>query len=175
MPPDVDLNIFSMEPCTENYTFKTMVDFRPAREEDVGPISKICPVSRASKEYWQCLLHNYIKNEFNPHHALPDRIVYVATREESVIAFIAGHLTHRSNYPGHLQWIAVEKDYQRKGIGSELLWKMGDWFIKKDTRCVRADVERWQTDLVNFYYNQKAERINTRGVCWNNIGTLMRN
>jgi len=164
-----------MEARTKPYAIKTLVDLREANESDIAAISKICHLNQATREYWRYILYSYLQNSFNPHHALPDRIIYVATIEKSAVGFIAGHLTSRNNYPGQIQWIAVMRDFQRLGIGSELLWMVARWFIEKDTWCVRAEVERWQADLVNFYTDQKAERINSRGLCWSDIRTIMRN
>ncbi|HEY0433326.1 MAG TPA: GNAT family N-acetyltransferase, partial [Chitinophagaceae bacterium] len=76
-------------------------------------------INGGSEAYWMHRLSGYLAGTHNPQQALPPRILYVASIEEQIVGFIAGHLTKRHACAGELQWIDVLEHHRRSGIASE--------------------------------------------------------
>jgi hypothetical protein len=70
-------------------------------------MSRIRATEWGAEEYWVNRITGYLDGTHNPQKALPQRVIYVAIQEESVVGFIAGHLTERFHCDGELEWINV--------------------------------------------------------------------
>lgn len=141
--------------------------FRKATLADVPAMAALGALNYESEGYWRIRIAGYMKNEFNPYQSLYHRLVYVAIKGETIIGFVAGHLTCRKEYIGHIQWICVGSQHARMGIGSKLLLILFNWFIEHDTFSTRADVEPHQTILKQFYKKHGAESLNNYWLFWN--------
>ena len=156
----------------KNQIYPSIVSFREVLQSDLPILAQACATEAMSSEFWINLIQGYMNNEFNPHHALSKRVIFVAAHAGTPIGFIAGHLTSRSDYPGHIQWISVARTFQRKGIGSELLWILAAWFADQDINRVRSDVSVEQIGTRSFYTHHKAELQNSHWLCWEDVRTI---
>jgi len=147
--------------------------FREAIESDIPELARICAKEGQPIEFWNARLFGYLKNEFNPFQALDSRVIFVAIREGIPVGFVAGHITRRSDYPGHVQWIGVSPEYQRMGIGSELVWILAGWFVERQITKVRADVDIEFIGSSDFFNYHKAQLQNKRWLCWEDIRTIL--
>ncbi len=82
-----------------------MTDFvyREAFEGDIPKIAQIRAAYSGTVEYWTDRITNYFGGHLNPQKALPQRVIYVASHNTDIIAFIAGHLSTRYDCEGELQ------------------------------------------------------------------------
>src|SRR5580698_8895638 len=107
-----------------------MIRYREANKFDIADMSQIRAGEWETEAYWNIRIAGYMDRTINPRQALASRIMYVATENEIVIGFIAGHLTRRFECEGELEWIDVCNAYRRKGIASEMLKLLATWFIE---------------------------------------------
>src|SRR5688572_22690349 len=114
------------------------IKFREATDQDIQVIAILH--QQKGTNNWYELIHGYKNCEFNPHQALPDRVFYIATASDSIVGFIAGHLTTRFDYYGQIQWLSVLPEFRRNGIASELLSLLGRWFVEHDSFSVSVDI-----------------------------------
>jgi ribosomal protein S18 acetylase RimI-like enzyme len=116
----------------------------------------------------------YADCELHPGQALKPRIIYVASEGDSIVGFIAGHLTRRHGCNGELEWIDVVPDYRRHGIASELLRRLAKWFAEQGASKIRVDVDPANKSARGFYTKQGAENLNPHWLVWSDITTVIR-
>ena len=166
-----------------------MLEYSEANKDDVPGIvdvriksiiaSFVCSrgesVGRVDQEFAQYSERwlAYMNGEWNPQKATSERIVYKATNDGMIVGFIAGHLTTRLDCDGELQSIFILREWQRKGIGGELLKKLGHWFIENKVHRVCVNVAPENPYRV-FYQKHGAEEINAHWLVWNNIRTTLK-
>jgi ribosomal protein S18 acetylase RimI-like enzyme len=148
------------------------VSFRKATLADAMAMAALCAQDFESQNYWYDRIVGYLKNEFNPYQSLAPRLFYLATAGETIVGFIAGHMTSRREHAGQVQWIFIDAPYQRMGIGSRLLHILFIWFIEQETASVRADIEPHQITLRQFYTKHGAEALNKYWLYWEDIKTV---
>src|SRR5262245_55973170 len=75
--------------------------------------------------------------------ALPPRIGYVALAADSVVGYIAGHLTTRHACAGEVQYLFVAPAHRRRGVATALVRLLAGWFREQGATkvcvCVDAD------------------------------------
>ena len=125
-----------------------------------------------TEDFWAERISGYIRGEVNPQQSLATRTIYVATKDEEVIGFIAGHLTNRFGCNGELQWINVGLDYRRLGIASTLVQQLATWFIDQKSLYVCVNCASDNTIGQNFYRRHGAENLNEHWLTWKDIGVL---
>jgi GNAT superfamily N-acetyltransferase len=94
-----------------------------------------------TREFWAASIESYLAGTSSPQQALPDRAVWVAIEENSLVGFVAGHLTTRFGCQGELQWINVLAEHRGKGIAGGLMNSMLDWFRSRNAFRICVDVE----------------------------------
>jgi ribosomal protein S18 acetylase RimI-like enzyme len=149
------------------------IAFRIATVADAMAMAALCAHDAESQNYWRHRIVGYLKNEFNPYQSLVPRYFLLATAGETVVGFIAGHMTSRNEHAGQVQWICVEAQYQRMGIGTLLLQSLFTWFFEHGTASVRVDIEPHQTSLRQFYTKNSAEALNKYWLYWKDVKTVM--
>ena len=111
----------------------------------------------------------------HPKHSLIPRIAYVALETDTIVGFIAGHLTRRYECDGELQWINIIPEYRGNGIASELLLLLATWFRKENALRICVDVDPSNIAAQNFYKKHGAEKLlNTQWLVWENINTILK-
>jgi GNAT superfamily N-acetyltransferase len=82
----------------------------------------------------------YLDGQHHPGEALPPRVGYVATLNNDVIGYIAGHRTTRNGCSGELQYLFVAPAYRRRRIGTALLLLLAGWFETQGVRRVCVSI-----------------------------------
>lgn len=138
--------------------------YREATGQDIPFLAKIRSTDSAEESYWNARISGYAEGTHYPQKALKERIIYVATENERIIGFIAGHLTRRYDCDGELQWIDVIESYRRKGIASKLVKLLTEWFVKHDSCKICVDPGN---DIARqFYKANGATALNNHWMYW---------
>ncbi|NER12864.1 GNAT family N-acetyltransferase [Leptobacterium flavescens] len=149
------------------------MEYREVNTSDIPDLAKLRSMDWGTREYWTNRISGYIGGERNPQYALPPRVLYVASDNEKIIGFIAGHLSSRFNCDGELQWINVHPTYQRKGIASELLKVLTKWFVGQQARKICVDADPDDEKAQNFYKQNRARKLSEHWLVWDDIGVLI--
>ncbi len=94
-----------------------------------------------TREFWIARIGGYFRVEHSPQLGLPDRAGFVAINGETLVGFVAGHLTTRFGCDGELQWINVLAEHRGKGIADALMHTVLDWFRQQNAFRVCVNVE----------------------------------
>jgi ribosomal protein S18 acetylase RimI-like enzyme len=143
--------------------------YRQAEESDIPAMARIRAVEWETEEYWRLRIARYLTCELHPQQALLPRVSYVALENESLVGFVAGHLTKRYGCDGELEWINVAPQCRGTGIASELLRLMAAWFVEQEAPRVCVDVEPSNAIARRFYMHHGAEVLNPHWLVWNDI------
>lgn len=152
-----------------------IVQYRAATARDVAEIARVCAQNGENESYWRARIDGYLSLEFNPHQSTVQRLVYVAVQEQTIIGFIAGHLTKRNDYPGQVQWIMIAETFRRSGIASELLTILAGWFSEHHAIGVRTDIDPGNPSAEMFYRHHHASGINKYWLYWDDIRIVRNN
>jgi GNAT superfamily N-acetyltransferase len=114
----------------------------------------------------------YFDGLHHPQKALLPRVGYAALSGDTVIGYIAGHLTRRYGYDGEVQYLYVAPGHRRRGVASALLRLLAGWFQERGvTRvCVNADPD--SPPAVPFYTSQGASALNRYWYVWEDVGVV---
>jgi GNAT superfamily N-acetyltransferase len=118
-----------------------IVLYRQVDKSDIPAMARIRAAEWGEEDYCTIRISQYLDCELHPRHALMPRVIYVALQGDSLVGFIAGHLTRRYACNGELQWINVIPARRRSGISSELLRRLGAWFTGQKASRVCVDVD----------------------------------
>ena len=151
-----------------------VVLYREVNKSDVPALAKLRSGEWGTENYWQTRISGYLDCKLHPQQALLSRIMYIALKDETAIGLIAGHLSHRFECDGELQWLNVVPEYQRMGIASGLLRLLANWFIERKSFRICVDVDPDNTIAQNFYLGQGAEMLNTHWWVWNDIRIVLK-
>ncbi|MGB6077420.1 MAG: GNAT family N-acetyltransferase, partial [Candidatus Acidiferrales bacterium] len=105
--------------------------------------------------------------------ALKPRVGYVAYEGDTLVGFIAGHLTRRHSCDGELEWINVIPERRGGGIASELLRLLAGWFVAQKASRICVDVEPTNTAARRFYARHGAEELNPHWLVWKDIDVVL--
>lgn len=114
---------------------------RPADATDVPCIAELRAQTKGTQSFWADRIERYLRGDHSPQKALDARSAFVATHEGKIVGFVAGHRTRRFDCDGELQWIDVDHQHRRRGIGYHLMAQMGEWFVSNNAQriCVNVD------------------------------------
>jgi ribosomal protein S18 acetylase RimI-like enzyme len=149
------------------------MQYREAEKLDVPAMASIRASYSGTQEYWEERIAGYLNGEIHPQKALPPRVSYVAVEGDSVVGFIAGHLTRRYACDGELEWIDVVPEQRRQGIASELLRLLATWFVEQNASKICVNVAPDNPAGVGFYQRYGAVGLNDYFLVWNNIGSVL--
>jgi GNAT superfamily N-acetyltransferase len=147
--------------------------YRQAQLSDVPAMAEIRAGDWGTEEYWRERITQYLSGELHPKEALPPRVSFVALEDERVLGLIAGHLTRRFGCDGELEWISVRAECRGRGVASELLRCLAQWFIANNARYVCVDVEPSNLVARRFYAQNGAEDLKPHWMVWRNIGAII--
>jgi GNAT superfamily N-acetyltransferase len=149
------------------------VHYRLANESDVPAMARIRAAEWETEEYWRVRISRYLNRELHPQQALMPRVSFVALEGDSLVGFIAGHLTRRYACDGELEWINVVPERRGSAVGSELLRLLATWFAEKKAARVCVDVDPANMTSRRFYLRHGAENLNEHWLVWNDIKVVL--
>lgn len=144
--------------------------YREATIQDVSSLAKIRGDHIMEVKIWYNRILGYLEGTHNPQKALEPRIIYIASVNETIIGFVAGHLTHRYNCECELQWINVIEEFRRTGIASELLKWLANWFVEK--KSYKICVDPGNGIARQFYLKNGAKPLNDHWMFWEDIRNI---
>src|SRR5467141_1677150 len=136
------------------------VHYRHAGKSNVPAIARIRAGEWGTEEYWRVRISRYLDRELHPQQALLPRVIYVALEGDSLVGFIAGHLTRRYACDGELEWINVIRERRGSVVASELLRLLAAWFAKQKASRICVDVDPANTTARRFYMRHGADNLN---------------
>jgi ribosomal protein S18 acetylase RimI-like enzyme len=145
------------------------VEYRRARRSDIPAMAEIRAGDWGTKEYWRQRILQYLTHELYPREALRPRVSFVCIEHKRIVGLIAGHLTRRFGCGGELEWISIRPQYRGRGIASELLRRLAEWFVAHDAQCVCVDVEPSNQVAQRFYARHGAENLKPHWMVWKDI------
>ena len=149
------------------------VVYRHADTSDIAAMARIRAVEWQHEDYWRNRIAGYMACEHHPQQALRPRVVYVAVEGNSLVGFVAGHLTRRYGCDGELEWINVVPESRGSGVASKLLELLAAWFAQQNASSVCVNVDPGNTIARRFYTRHGAENLNPYWLVWNNMGIAL--
>jgi GNAT superfamily N-acetyltransferase len=113
----------------------------------------------------------YLEGKHHPHEALEPRAGFVANVGDTIVGYIAGHLTQRHACDGEVQYLFVEGPHRRTGIASHLLGMQFNWFREQGARRICVNVEPANSGARSFYSRHGATEFHPYWMIWPDIGT----
>src|SRR5580693_5117995 len=149
------------------------VHYRQIERSDIPAMARIRAAEWESETYWNDRISRYLDCELHPQHALMTRVIYVASEGDSLVGFIAGHLTRRHKCDGELEWINVIPERRGSGAASGLLRLLAAWFVEQKALRICVNVDPANTAAQRFYRKHGAETLNEHWLVWNNITAVL--
>jgi len=149
------------------------VHYRLAEKADIPAMGRIRAAEWETEEYWRVRISRYLNCELHPEQVLMPRVSYVALEAESLVGFIAGHLTRRYACDGELEWINVIPECRGSAVASELLRLLAAWFAEQKASRICVDVEPNNTTARRFYKRYGADDLNEHWLVWNDIKVVL--
>jgi GNAT superfamily N-acetyltransferase len=147
--------------------------YREAQHGDIHEMAEIRATDWGSEEYWRDRILQYVAGKLHPKNALPARAAFVCLDQARVIGLVAGHLTRRFGCDGELEWISVRPEYRHRGIASQLLRCLAEWFLAQNATSVCVDVEPSNHAARQFYTCNGAKDLKPHWMIWRNIGAVV--
>lgn len=88
------------------------IQYREATIEDIPSLAKIRAVNSGYEVYWTDRIEGYLTGTVNPQKAMKERIIFVATDEEKIVGFVAGHLSQHYECDGELQRLDIFANFR---------------------------------------------------------------
>jgi len=149
------------------------VRYRLAETSDIPAMARIRAAEWETAEYWRARISQYLAGELHPKHALLPRVSYVAVEGDSLVGFIAGHLTRRHDCDGELEWINVIPERRGSGIAGELVRQLATWFISQNAARICVDVDPANLAARRFYTRHGATELKPHWLVWNDIKVVL--
>jgi ribosomal protein S18 acetylase RimI-like enzyme len=156
-------------------TFDKMADisYREGTTADSPALAKIRSAKREAEPFWNDRISGYMNGTHDPQQALKPRVIYVAVDGDSIIGFVAGHVTTRHACEGELQWIDVMEEYRRRGIASELVSILAKWFAAREVGKICIDPGN--ETARRFYRKLGATDLDQHWMMWSDIKMIRTN
>ncbi len=148
--------------------------YREAQYSDIPEMAAIRSADWGTEEYWGERILQYLTHKLNPREALRPRVSFVCVERERIVGLIAGHLTRRFGCDGELEWISVRPGYRGRGIASQLLYCLAEWFAAHDAQRVCVDVEPSNEVARRLYARHGAEDLKPHWMVWKDIRAALR-
>src|SRR5262245_62286348 len=148
------------------------VQFRIATSADVAGMAQ-CRLIDPAAGAADSRMAAYFNGTHHPQQALPPRIGYVALAADSVVGYIAGHLTTRHACAGEVQYLFVAPAHRRRGIASALLRLLAGWFREQGAAKVCVCVDADSPAAHPFYEYVGAVPFKKHWCMWEDIGVLL--
>jgi GNAT superfamily N-acetyltransferase len=148
--------------------------YRQVEPTDIPAMAGIRAANWGSEQYWTARITAYLDCTLHPQQALLARVIYVALKQDSLVGFIAGHLTRRYGCDGELEWIDVIAERRRSGIATELLRHLAAWFAGQKAARICVDVDPANATARAFYASHGATNLNEHWLVWDPIRIVKR-
>jgi GNAT superfamily N-acetyltransferase len=148
------------------------VQFRTATSVDVAAMAQ-CRLSDAAAGPADGRMLAYFNGQHHPQQALLPRIGYVALAAESMVGYIAGHLTMRHACAGEVQYLFVAPAYRRRGVATALLHLLPGWFREQGAAKVCVCVDADSPAAQPFYAGLGAVALKKYWYAWDDIGVIL--
>ncbi|MGH9392855.1 MAG: GNAT family N-acetyltransferase, partial [Terriglobales bacterium] len=125
--------------------------YRLAEAADITAMAGLRVREGGTEAYWGERIAAYLEGNHHPQQALAARVAYVAECEGTVVGFVAGHLSHRFECQGELQWINVAPEIRRRGVATALLQLLTQWFRNHDADRICVNVAEENAVARAFY------------------------
>jgi GNAT superfamily N-acetyltransferase len=149
------------------------IKYRESTESDIPAMARLREEHWGAEEYWTTRIAGYLRGDVHPQQALPPRIACVATVDDQVVGFIAGHLTRRFGCDGELEWINVTSAYRGSGIATGLLHQLAAWFVKQEALYICVNCAADNTTAQHFYRRNGAVPLSDHWLIWKDISKLV--
>jgi ribosomal protein S18 acetylase RimI-like enzyme len=147
------------------------ISYRQATNKDVPILAKIRAKNWETEAFWNNRISGYLNYTHNPQQALKPRIIYIASDNDTIIGFVAGHLTRRYECEGELEWIDIIEEYRRNGIASGLVRLLAEWFIEQ--KSYEVCIDPGNEAARRFYKKNGAGILNNHWMVWKDIRTIL--
>jgi GNAT superfamily N-acetyltransferase len=150
------------------------IQFREATTADVAAMA-LCRLSDPTADPADPRMAAYFEREHHPQKALLPRIGFVALANKEVIGYIAGHRTTRHGCAGEIQYLYVTPAYRRRGIATELVRLVAEWFQKQVAQriCVAVAADS-PKEAEPFFQSVGACPLKRNWYAWEDIGVVCR-
>src|SRR5262245_54255412 len=148
------------------------IAYREARNADLDQLARLRADEWGSESYWGERILGYLRGTHHPQQALAPRVVLVASRDHTLVGFIAGHLTRRYDCDGELEWLNVASEARRSGVAGALLRLLASWFAGQGAKRVCVDVDPENGPARGFYRKHGAQDLNPHWLVWPGITSL---
>ncbi|HEX3142388.1 MAG TPA: GNAT family N-acetyltransferase [Pyrinomonadaceae bacterium] len=117
----------------------------------------------------------YFEGRHHPQDALASRVGYVASIDQVIVGYIAGHRTTRHGCAGEVQYLFVSPEFRRRGIATGLLRLLAEWFQSEGVRevCV-ALANDSPPEAKPFYESVGATPLKKHWYSWKDIAHVLR-
>jgi GNAT superfamily N-acetyltransferase len=149
------------------------VHYRQANQSDIPAMARLRAGRDEGGGASADRMARYLACEHHPHQALMPRVIYVAWEEESLVGYIAGHLTRRFACDGELQWIYVIPEHRGSRVASELLRLLAAWFAEQKASRICVNCGEPNTIARRFYTRHGAEHLAKHWLVWNDIKVVL--
>jgi len=105
-------------------------------------------------EKWPNLYRTWDEFELLSTFSTDKELCLVAEKDEKIVGFILGSLIEKPRSAwvyGYMEWIGVNPEIKNRGIGTRLLNKLTDLFIKHGARMMLVDTELENQDGLRFF------------------------
>ena len=143
--------------------------FRQAGLDDALGMAQVRAGDWSSEEFWIPRIRAYLAGDSHPRQALSPRLAYVCLDGEVIVGLIAGHLTRRFGCDGELQWLSVRPAYRGRGVATELLRRLWQWFIERKAHHICVDVQPANETARRFYRSHGADDLKPSWMVWKDI------
>jgi len=170
----VDYEIMRSMITQDGSAARDAVLFRPAIVVDVAAMAA-CRLTDPAAGPADQRMAAYFDAQHHPQCALKPRTGYVAVAGDSVIGYVAGHLTTRHDCAGEVQYLFVAPSHRRQGIATRLLQLLAGWFQENAAARVCVCVDSDSPAAKPFYESLRASPLSPRRkhwFVWENIGLL---
>jgi ribosomal protein S18 acetylase RimI-like enzyme len=103
---------------------------------------------------WPTLYRSWDDNELLQLFESGDELCLVAEAQGRVVGFVLGSLMEKPRSAwryGWLEWLAVEPQYHRRGVGKRLLNQLTELFVERETRIMLVDTDEQNAGALAFF------------------------
>jgi len=147
--------------------------YREADKSDVPAMAQIKAGESGSEEFLRGRISGYLNLKHHPQQALLPRVMYVALEGDTLVGFIAGHLTRRYACDGELQWINVVPAHRGSDVAPVLIRLLATWFATQKASRICVNVDPANTTARRFYTRQGADILNEHWMVWNDFNVVL--
>jgi GNAT superfamily N-acetyltransferase len=149
------------------------IRFRVATSADV-PAMSACRLTDPAAGPADSRMAEYFDGGHHPQDALAPRIGYVALVSDTVIGYIAGHLTTRHGCAAEVQYLFVAPEFRRRGVATSLLRLLAGWFADAGALKVCVCVDAESPAARPFYESAGAVPFKRFWYAWDDISAVRR-